>query len=121
MTASPRILYVDDESDLLELASSFFEDDGLPIETCSTFQEALARASAEKYDLLISDARMPSGSGIELLRRLRLEHGFEGRAILVTGNLDAAETKEAAIFDLVIFKPVQFLELIDAVRGLLKV
>ena len=63
MNDSLKILYIDDEPDLLAIASSFFEDAGLPIETCQDFDQALQRIRSRSYDLIISDSRMPGGSG----------------------------------------------------------
>ena len=43
-------------------------------------QEALSAASGE-FDLLISDIRLPDGSGLELMRRLRADQNIRGIAI----------------------------------------
>lgn len=58
---SPRVLYIDDEADLVELASSFFEDSDIPIDTSTDFHHALKMIRNNKYDIIISDVNMPSG------------------------------------------------------------
>lgn len=119
---SPRILYIDDEIDLLDLASTFFEEENLPIETCSDFQDALALIRANRYDLIISDAKMPSGSGPELFRIVRAEGLYSGRIVLVTGNIeDFGSEKSRNDFDLVIYKPIRFQELVAKVKEMLSV
>ena len=115
----PRVLYIDDEVDLLDLAASFFEDENLPIDTCSDFDEALALIRQNQYDLIISDAKMPSGSGYELFQIIKREDHFKGKVILVTGNLDGP-AKDMG-FDLIIYKPVKFQELVETVKGFLKI
>ena len=50
-----RILYIDDEVELLDLATSFFEDEDLPLEIASTFDDALTLLRSNDYDLIISD------------------------------------------------------------------
>jgi DNA-binding response OmpR family regulator len=114
-----RILYIDDETDLLDLAASFFEDENLPIETASHFDEAIKLIRENQYDLIISDAKMPSGSGFELFKIIKSEGYFKGKSILVTGNLDNQTESNKNGFDLVIYKPIKFQELIDSVKSLL--
>jgi DNA-binding response OmpR family regulator len=114
-----RILYIDDEVDLLDLAASFFEDENLPIETCSDFHEALALIRKNPYDLIISDAKMPSGSGFELFRIIKQEKIFSGKIILVTGNLDNPAEPQALGYDLIIYKPIKFQDLIEKVKSFL--
>jgi CheY-like chemotaxis protein len=114
---SPRILYVDDEVDLVELASSFFEDEGLPIDSSTTFEDALEKIRSNKYDLIISDVHMPTGSGYELRSIITKENLFQGKFIIVTGS--GPELKNQDNYDLMIYKPVDFQELIDQVKKLL--
>lgn len=114
-----RILYIDDETDLLDLAASFFEDEGLPIETVSDFDEALKLIRANAYDVIISDAKMPSGSGFDLFKIIKTEGHFKGKSILVTGDLDNHTEANKHGFDLVIYKPIKFQELIDTVKSML--
>ena len=66
----PKLLYVDDESDNLELFSLQFSKD-FDITTCSGGDEAL-RILAEDpaIDILLTDERMPGMSGVELLEKV---------------------------------------------------
>jgi DNA-binding response OmpR family regulator len=114
-----RILYIDDEVDLLDLAASFFEDENLPIETCSDFDEALALIRKNPYDLIISDAKMPSGSGFELFKIIKKENLFQGKIILVTGNLENPAESHSLGYDMIIYKPIKFQELVEKVKSLL--
>lgn len=116
MVSSVKVLYVDDEEDLLMFASTFFEDEGLTLETSSNFNEALKLLQDNEYDLLITDAKMPSGSGHRLIKEAR-ESGFKGKTIMVTGNLQAEE--DVKDYDLVVLKPVQFEELARKVKSIL--
>jgi CheY-like chemotaxis protein len=116
---SAKVLYIDDELDILELASSFFEDENLPIETCSDFHEALDLIRKNPYEVIISDAKMPSGSGYELFSIIRAEGRFKGKIILVTGNVEKNSPREKKDYDLLIYKPIDFADLIDKVKGLL--
>jgi DNA-binding NtrC family response regulator len=120
MTTQPKIMYIDDESDLLNLASSFFADESIPIDTCDNFSAALEKIRQGSYDLIISDARMPTGSGRELLKIIRDEKLFNGKFILVTGNLDYKNEGDKDVYDLVLFKPLRFQELVDHAKKMLQ-
>jgi len=114
-----RVLYIDDEVDLLELAASFFEEDNLPIETCSDFNQALDLIRNHQFDIIISDAKMPTGSGHELFALIKKENLFHGKSILVTGHLE--ESEQEVNYDLIIYKPIQFQDLIDTVKKMLEI
>lgn len=117
--SNSRVLYVDDEVDLLELASSFFEDENLRLETCSDYNRALELIRHNNYDLIISDAKMPMGSGQDLIRAARQDIQFKGKIILVTGNLEGPATEIEC--DLILYKPINFPQLIETIKNLLKV
>ncbi|HXH31059.1 MAG TPA: response regulator [Bacteriovoracaceae bacterium] len=118
MSAS-RVLYIDDELDLLDLASSFFEDENLPIDTTSDFHQALELIRKNHYDLIISDAKMPSGSGYDLISIIRKEDGYTGKIILVTGNAERQGDAKTFGYDLLMSKPVQFQKLVDTAKEML--
>ena len=119
---SPRILYIDDESDLVELAISFFSDEDLPIDASTTFQGALTLIRRNRYDLIISDVRMPSGNGHELLGLVQKEGLFDGKIILLTGNVDEKnDPHKMKNYDLILYKPIEFHDLIAKVKQLLSI
>ncbi len=115
-----NILYVDDERDLLELGKTFFEDEGLPLDTCDDFTEALELIRNKHFDLIIADVRMPTGSGIELIAIARKENKFSGKFVLVSGDLKSQAEGKKAGADLMMTKPLDFFELADAVKRLLQ-
>lgn len=119
MSRAPRILYIDDEKDLVDLAVTFFADENLAIESCTCFKEALKLIQQNEYDLIISDAKMPSGYGGDFLNQIRDQGLFKGKFILVTGNIDSSYEKNKNSFDEVLYKPLQFQTLIDKVKLML--
>lgn len=69
-----RVLLVDDEPQLLELARFFLEKQGqFAIETATSADEALNRISKGSLDAVVSDYQMSEMDGIELLKTLRAE------------------------------------------------
>ena len=65
-----RILYVEDDPTGREVALFNLRRAGYDVIPASDGQEALSRFSLEKFDLVITDVRMPGLSGLELVRRI---------------------------------------------------
>ena len=67
-----RILYVDDEAELLNLGKDFLEKDGeFSISTAASAGEARALMTSGNYDAIISDYQMPGEDGITFLKSVR--------------------------------------------------
>ncbi|MGE3609752.1 MAG: response regulator [Bacteriovoracaceae bacterium] len=118
MSQNAKILYIDDEKDLLDLAASFFLDEKLHIHTCTCFEQAIKMIREHNYEIIISDSKMPTGSGAELLNAIKDEGIFNGKFILVTGNVDNMYENNRHAFDDVLFKPLHFQDLINKVKQL---
>jgi PAS domain S-box-containing protein len=81
-----RILYVDDEPDLLDLGKLFLEKDGqFSVDICSSALEALDLLGTNTYEAIISDYMMPEMNGIEFLKTVRTS-GKTIPFILFTGR-----------------------------------
>ncbi|MER9070079.1 response regulator [Mesorhizobium sp. M0902] len=66
-----RILYVDDENDIREIAQMSLELDlEFEVQSCSSGIEALTNAADWQPDLILLDVMMPDMDGPETLRRL---------------------------------------------------
>jgi DNA-binding NtrC family response regulator len=66
-----RVLVVDDEDGLRTTLAANLELDGFEVVEADSGAAALARASEQEFDVVISDVRMPGMSGVDLFRRLR--------------------------------------------------
>ena len=66
-----KILYVDDENDIREIAQMSLElDPEFEVRPCSSGLQALAEAAEWQPDLILLDVMMPEMDGPETLRRL---------------------------------------------------
>ncbi len=81
-----RILYVDDEEDLLEIGKLFLEMSGdLSVVTIDSAPAALALLKNEQFDAIVSDYQMPGMNGIQFLVEVRSRFG-KIPVILFTGK-----------------------------------
>lgn len=65
------ILVVDDEKNYLVVLSAFLSEEGYETLTADSAQEALEIVASADLDLVLTDMKMPSMDGIELLRRIK--------------------------------------------------
>ena len=81
-----RVLYVDDEPDLLRIGKLFLERDGaFTVDTLTSASEALTLLNSQQYDAIISDFQMPEIDGITFLKQLKAS-GNTTPFIIFTGR-----------------------------------
>jgi response regulator RpfG family c-di-GMP phosphodiesterase len=106
------VLVVDDNEGALRLAERALGRFGHQVDTAASVPEALERLERTRYDVVITDLRMPGASGLDLLGELR-ERWPETRAILMSAHAapaDAALAIEHGI-DRLLLKPFRLDEL----------
>ena len=67
----PKILVVDDEPNIIELARLYLEREGYQVEGVSNGRDALARQSTANPDLIVLDLMLPDMSGWDILMTIR--------------------------------------------------
>ena len=72
-TTGKRILWVDDEIDLLKPHLLFLQARGYHVDAVTNGDDALALMRANSYDLVLLDEQMPGRRGLEVLEVLRRE------------------------------------------------
>jgi len=88
------LLVVDDEPDLRTLYELTLLREGYDIETAGSVEEALLHLKDRTYSAVITDMRLPDGTGLDLLRRLE-ETGRREKAIVITAYGSAENAVEA--------------------------
>lgn len=104
---SPKILVVDDEPDLRTLYELTLLREGYRVETAGSVQEGLQLLDTHAFDVVISDMRLPDGTGIEILSQLKAQRRQE-RCVVITafGSAEnAVGSFKAGAFDY-LTKPV---------------
>ena len=94
---SLRLLVVDDEMILVELLTEFLKMNGHKVDEARNGQTALKLATANTYDVILSDLKMPGLDGQGFYERLlKIKPGMARRFIFTTGDL--ANPKTQAFF-----------------------
>ncbi len=105
-----RLLVVDDEPDLRTLYELTLLREGYDVESAGGVEEAwalLQQRGPGGYQLVITDMRMPDGTGLDLLRRID-ESGRHEKAVVITAYgspENAVEALKAGAYDY-LTKPV---------------
>lgn len=105
--SSARILVVDDEPDLRTLYELTLLREGYRVETAANLAQALQQIGEHRFDVVITDMRLPDGLGMALIQQLRAQQRPE-RCVVITayGSADnAVEALKAGAFDY-LTKPV---------------
>jgi two-component system, NtrC family, response regulator PilR len=114
---SPSVLLVDDEPDILELLELALRKMGLEVDKAGNVREALTKLAARRYDLCLTDMRLPDGDGLQVVQHIAQRNLDVPVAVITAhGNMENAVTalKEGA-FDY-LSKPVS----LDQLRALVK-
>jgi len=119
MKKTMRILAVDDEPVIGESIACALEAPHRKISTAGNGEEALALLAKQRFDLVITDHRMPRAGGLELVKKLR-QRNYSGKIVVLSGHLaaDNIGTYENLGIDEVVCKPVDSDELRDIVEYL---
>jgi signal transduction histidine kinase len=114
-----RVLVVDDHQDTCMGMKMMLERRGYQITLAHTADQAVEKARAEDFDLLISDIGLPDRSGYELMRELRASKGLRGIALSGFGaEHDVSKARDAG-FSEHLTKPINFERLEEAIRSLI--
>ena len=118
-----RILIVDDHPINIELARFVLSADGFEVEIAADAEQALARISTSRPDLVLMDIQMPGTDGLALTQRLKLDPATQG-IVVVAFTAYAMKGDEARLraagCDGYIAKPIQEASFAATVRSLLQ-
>ena len=119
-----KILVVDDEASVRGAVSQVLREDGHQISAVASGEEALAILRKEPYPLVVSDIRLGSMDGLELLNEIKRIHS-DTEVVIMTGHAsmdNAITAMRAGAYDYLV-KPFEDLQLISnaASRALEKI
>jgi two-component system response regulator PilR (NtrC family) len=89
-----KILVVDDDQGMRDYLEIMLTREGYDVTTASGGREAISIFKKRKFDLVISDLKMPKIGGIDILKAIK-EHSPETLVILITGYASGETAVEA--------------------------
>lgn len=113
------ILLVEDDADLVELATHWLERDGYAVRSIADGREALEQLAADPLpDLVLLDVMIPHVTGFEVLQKLRAEARTRDLPVVMMTSFsrerDVARGRELGANDYII-KPLMELDFLDRV------
>lgn len=112
----PRLLIVDDEADMLDFLERVFRRD-YEVMRAYSVEEAERALEDRRFEVVITDRRMPRRSGLELLEIVAAKHP-EAVRVLLTGYADSLVDDKVGQWQLVdawISKPIDSAALKQAI------
>jgi len=89
-----HILIVDDNIMGLVARRTVLEEVGYRVQTCASPQEALEQCTKTRFDMVITDYKMPRMNGVEFIQELRKQHPAIP-VILISGFVDTLGFNES--------------------------
>jgi DNA-binding NtrC family response regulator len=113
-----RILIADDEKSFLKFSAKLLKKEGYQCDTAKDGPAAVGFLRENRYDVVISDIRMPGNTGLRLAQEVgSLQAGVP--VVIVTGypSLDTAKRAVGLPVVAYIEKPVEFNVLLSSVKS----
>lgn len=116
-----KILIVDDDKDIRDVIGVFLEMDGHEVALAMNYNEALTCVENNKFDLVITDYRMPKMHGLYLLEMLKdIDPNLP--VILITAYQTEEMKREARkkSADLILTKPFEYQDLLAGMKKVMR-
>ena len=114
-----RILVVEDQEDLREIARFALEGAGYEVVEAATGAEGIAKAETEHPDLVLMDIQLPLIDGYECTRRIKALPGMARTTVIAASSFAMKGDEErarAAGCDGYVTKPYSPRQLVDLIR-----
>lgn len=116
-----KYLIAEDEIELQQSIAKYLGNDANVCETASDYQEASEKLELYEYDIVILDINLVTGSGLDLLKKLKQQHTKCGVIIISANN--SLENKLEGLdlgADDYITKPFHLAELNSRIKAVLR-
>lgn len=117
---SRSVLVVDDEPEIIEVASAYLQRDGFTVRTAGTGRRAIDAATTQMPDLIVLDLMLPDMSGEDVCAILRLRSSVP--ILMLTAKAAEADRLRGLALgaDDYLVKPFSPRELVARVRAILR-
>jgi DNA-binding response OmpR family regulator len=107
-----RILVVEDDAEMRSLLKDFMEQEGIEADSVEDGSQAFRKLAREKFDLVVTDIRMPGLSGLDILPGLKqIQPNIAVIAITAFGSEEVRSRALEKGADGYLEKPLQLEEL----------
>lgn len=117
-----KLLYVEDEADIREIAEFALEDEGFDINFCESGEQALEQAADFQPEAILLDVMMPGMDGPTTLQNLRTIPGLQTTPVIfLTAKVQPNEIQDFIALGAidVIPKPFDPMTLSEQIRSIL--
>jgi len=118
---SSKILVIDDDTAFCVMLKTFLQKKGFTVTNAFTAQEAEAELKKQRFDVILTDIRLPDRDGMDVLKTAK-EASADTQVILMTGYTDiktAVKAMKSGAFDYV-GKPINPDEILHTIESALK-
>lgn len=116
-SASMRILVVDDEAFIVDEVCDFLRRRGHePVPACGVEEAARTLETMPPFDVVLTDMKMPQGSGLDVLRACNRSGPPRPTTLLMTGQSDDGDVERATAEGVlsILWKPLSLRKILDA-------
>ncbi|MCZ6789524.1 MAG: response regulator transcription factor [Chloroflexi bacterium] len=115
-----KILVVDDEPNIIQLARLYLERDGYDVEAAETGQDALSKFVSFGPDIIILDLMLPDMDGFEICRQIRMKSDVP--ILMLTARIEGTDRVVGLELgaDDYLTKPFDPRELVARIRAILR-
>ncbi len=89
-----RLLVIDDDPGLAEVIELLLEREGYAVQHASTMKHGVELAGTGEFELVVTDLKLPDGTGIDVLRELQRQAPGTP-VVVISGRGSVAEAVEA--------------------------
>ena len=90
-----RVLLIDDDPGVSEVIGLLLEREGYGVQRAGTLKEAFARVEAGELDVVVTDLKLPDGTGLEVIGAIRARR--PGLPIIMITSYSSMESAIAAL------------------------
>ncbi len=113
-----KILIIEDEKDIVDIATMILEDEGYEVSSFTEFSDFETKVNASQADLVLLDLNLNGYSGEQICKYIKGNaHLKQTSVVLMSANKNIREVKDEAGADGFICKPFDLADFIDTVKA----
>ena len=121
MNNKPKILLIDDEESILKVIPAILKNEGFNVITAKSKKEAVQKLKNINFDIVLSDFRLPDGTGTEILEEFRKDNLITPFIVITAyGSINGAVEAMQKGANHYISKPIDSSQLVEMLNFFLQ-